>query len=536
MARLTHHPKEVSFWALWAPFYLVSTSLFIIKYCHTSDAVSTIASISKSISSIPTGLQQQRRTQSATGETIETKETGVELFNDCDMDNYYSNQDTNPWNWKREDITLLLMATHRNVLKFSVDTFEQEETVTSTPTVEQALVDLDAGTRSDGSRVRMILTQSEMLASPQVGWLAGHLWPLIAWRDGSSTTLSDDLTFFSDGRDKSDEWATAFVDLHNLRPAHPSIYAEQVRKGLYYAVCDECISSGLGEGESWQDDGDSSGGSSPERERIHDFESDAMSSDSRPRSETNGDEDNSNDSLCLCKDDNAIQPPPLARGEIARSLLYMELRYGTKTAASDGLGLILTDCFYHTDFEESPTGGNTNATRTKLGYLSELVQWHLEYPPTDAEKDRNDKVCRRYQGNRNPFVDFPQDSWSLLNFLEETCLPVTQDDDPSTGNGSGIGDADEDASENDGQEEVSVVVKSACEDLLPGDLNFYLVESGFSSTSGAKRDAFGIVTLVDLPEGLELFVTDNAWMGQEKGFQTTEGTLKVTQPHASSVT
>ena len=37
-----------------------------------------------------------------------------------------------------------------------------------------------------------------------------------------------------------------------------------------------------------------------------------------------------------------------------------------------------------------------------------LLQWHALDPPSDAEIRRNDKLCRRYQGNRNPFVDKPE--------------------------------------------------------------------------------------------------------------------------------
>jgi hypothetical protein len=58
----------------------------------------------------------------------------------------------------------------------------------------------------------------------------------------------------------------------------------------------------------------------------------------------------------------------------------------------------------------------------------------------------------------------------------------------------------------------------ACADLLPGDLYFYMVQSQIPNQ-------VGIVTFVDLPQGLELYLTDNAWNGD--GFQTNEGTLKV---------
>jgi hypothetical protein len=53
---------------------------------------------------------------------------------------------------------------------------------------------------------------------------------------------------------------------------------------------------------------------------------------------------------------------------------------------------------------------------------------------------------------------------------------------------------------------------------LAGGLVFYMVQSQFPNQ-------IGIVTFVDLPKGLELYLTDNAWNGE--AFQTNEGTMKV---------
>ena len=84
------------------------------------------------------------------------------------------------------------------------------------------------------------------------------------------------------------------------------------------------------------------------------------------------------------QDDKVWQPPQSKRGEIARALFYMDLRYEDLT---------LQDC----NFEDGT-----------LGYLSQLLEWHMEYPPTEAELERNNRACRRWQGNRNPFVDYPE--------------------------------------------------------------------------------------------------------------------------------
>jgi hypothetical protein len=58
---------------------------------------------------------------------------------------------------------------------------------------------------------------------------------------------------------------------------------------------------------------------------------------------------------------------------------------------------------------------NTSATGTH-GVLSTLLAWHAAHPPTDYERNRNNAIYSgvnvsgiiRAQGNRNPFIDFPQ--------------------------------------------------------------------------------------------------------------------------------
>ena len=71
------------------------------------------------------------------------------------------------------------------------------------------------------------------------------------------------------------------------------------------------------------------------------------------------------------------------RGDVARSVLYMEIRYN---------GLEVVNGFMTT------TG--------QLGDLATLLDWHRTDPPDDFEMNRNN-VIYNWQKNRNPFIDQP---------------------------------------------------------------------------------------------------------------------------------
>lgn len=44
----------------------------------------------------------------------------------------------------------------------------------------------------------------------------------------------------------------------------------------------------------------------------------------------------------------------------------------------------------------------------EMGLLSTLLQWNKFDPPSRMEQLRNDRICKLYQHNRNPFVDHPE--------------------------------------------------------------------------------------------------------------------------------
>lgn len=94
------------------------------------------------------------------------------------------------------------------------------------------------------------------------------------------------------------------------------------------------------------------------------------------------------------------------RGDVARALFYMDVRYDGGTHGITGVSepdLILTDDVAL--IASSNTGSNEAVGY--MGLLTVLRQWHLDDPVDAKEQQRNEQVYA-YQGNRNPFVDHPE--------------------------------------------------------------------------------------------------------------------------------
>lgn len=97
------------------------------------------------------------------------------------------------------------------------------------------------------------------------------------------------------------------------------------------------------------------------------------------------------------KDTQRFQPEASRRGDLARSMFYMAVRY-------DGAEPYTTDL----ELADIP-----DASSSTFGNLSTLLRWHAADPVSDAERTRNELVCG-YQRNRNPFVDHPE--WAACVF------------------------------------------------------------------------------------------------------------------------
>ena len=103
-----------------------------------------------------------------------------------------------------------------------------------------------------------------------------------------------------------------------------------------------------------------------------------------------------------------LEPPPEVRGDVARALMYMAVRYDGDDGVVD---LELKDFGAEEDprcCRDDENYKGCSAEVCYMGQLSSLLAWHLADPVSEEERARNAMVQARFQGNRNPFVDLPQ--------------------------------------------------------------------------------------------------------------------------------
>ena len=91
----------------------------------------------------------------------------------------------------------------------------------------------------------------------------------------------------------------------------------------------------------------------------------------------------------------SFEPPDRAKGQVARMIFYMAVRYET---GDDGPDEKMPDLALRDE--------NNRVNEPWIGDLCTLVAWNNAFGPTDFERRRNDRVME-LQGNRNPFIDEP---------------------------------------------------------------------------------------------------------------------------------
>ncbi|MGW5213244.1 endonuclease I family protein [Streptomyces sp. NPDC004051] len=91
-------------------------------------------------------------------------------------------------------------------------------------------------------------------------------------------------------------------------------------------------------------------------------------------------------------DSDSFEPRDAVKGDVARMILYMAVRY----EGGDGWA----------DLE--PNNNVNNGSAPSMGRLSVLKAWNEQDPPDAFEKRRNQVIHDSYQHNRNPFIDHPE--------------------------------------------------------------------------------------------------------------------------------
>ncbi|MEU0835540.1 endonuclease [Streptomyces sp. NPDC005969] len=91
-------------------------------------------------------------------------------------------------------------------------------------------------------------------------------------------------------------------------------------------------------------------------------------------------------------DSDSFEPRDAVKGDVARMILYMAVRYEGDDAFAD----------------LEPNEKVNNGSASNIGRLSVLKQWSQEDPPDTFEKRRNNVIFDQYQHNRNPFIDHPE--------------------------------------------------------------------------------------------------------------------------------
>jgi endonuclease I len=111
-------------------------------------------------------------------------------------------------------------------------------------------------------------------------------------------------------------------------------------------------------------------------------------------------------------DSNSFEVWNFRKGDIARAMFYMDVRY-----TGDVSGEV--------DLELTDNASLIQTGAPYMGLLTTLLEWHIADPVDDIERNRNDFIFTK-QLNRNPFIDHPE--WVECIFVNGgTCDTVDND-------------------------------------------------------------------------------------------------------------
>jgi hypothetical protein len=135
------------------------------------------------------------------------------------------------------------------------------------------------------------------------------------------------------------------------------------------------------------------------------------------------------------------------------------------------------------------------------------LKWHYDDPVDESELLRNNATCSKWQGNRNPFIDFPELVAQFFGEPDEIlpgttiyskCITPTME---------------------------PTATPNECSSLSAGDVQVILMNSD-------EPDQITFFTLDLIPAGIEyIYLTDDAWDGTK--FAGKEGTVRIQVPEES---
>lgn len=192
-----------------------------------------------------------------------------------------------------------------------------------------------------------------------------------------------------------------------------------------------------------------------------------------------------------------FMPPMKDRGDIARGVFYMALRYNGSSDTVENIRLGDCPCVLDHVF----------------GNLTTLLQWSVDDDVSEREVWRNNLTCSLFQNNRNPFVDF---IWLQEAFLVTPALSLIRSDCAADYGGDPDACTDE-------------TVTSSAPSTSPTLGIVTSISIGGVAVIGLNTDnpdSFALLALEDISVGSVLYVTDKGYDGSS--FRSTEGVLAFT--------
>ncbi|HET9032127.1 MAG TPA: endonuclease [Dokdonella sp.] len=119
---------------------------------------------------------------------------------------------------------------------------------------------------------------------------------------------------------------------------------------------------------------------------------------------------------------NTFQTWAHRKGDVARAVMYMAIRYEGGTDPTSGQSEPNLEL---TDNRSLIVGSSNYNVPAYMGLLTDLLAWSASDPP-DAEEVARNGVIQTFQGNRNPFIDHPE--WATRALFESSnpavCEPL----------------------------------------------------------------------------------------------------------------